>query len=391
MGMEIICKIRGRIASESGSVGVVVALVIFFAVGMLTMTWNTAQLSKAKMRLQNAADSAALAHAVCQARGMNAVQNINDEMYESLKLSASLREFARYMEITALVCEGFAKIPGPVGLIARAIALAAHTAGALFGGIGGWLAKIITRFFLKSVAWMYAKTSAFFGVWNAQQLAAQNEATPIVMTDTGQWPGKMKEWFEDWKIGFYAGGIGVPHATDTLFLPLMESGKDEVKKAPWKVDKIDIFEETTSPWKSIYKFFGTGDAWEVKPYVSKRGDQEGLTLKDGKVTSDDVLPSPAIWVAFKWHDHVLTLPLDSFFNEEFADRIVHKSPILAISAAQCVTGDVIPHSKKSDDKSTNQRPAGFGAGATAKLVPVATVMYKKKKALGRVFDALVYH
>ena len=78
----------GRLASERGSVGVVMALVIFVVMGMMTMTWNTAQLSKAKMRLQNAADSAALAHAVWQARGMNAVQNINDEMYEALSLAA---------------------------------------------------------------------------------------------------------------------------------------------------------------------------------------------------------------------------------------------------------------------------------------------------------------
>ncbi len=50
--MELIRTCRERLASERGSVGVVVALVIFLAMGMLTMTWNTAQLSKAKMRLQ---------------------------------------------------------------------------------------------------------------------------------------------------------------------------------------------------------------------------------------------------------------------------------------------------------------------------------------------------
>ena len=77
----MIRKMRARLASESGSVGVVVALVIFLVMGMLTMTWNTAEISKTKMRLQNAADSAALAHAIWQARGMNAVQNINDEMH----------------------------------------------------------------------------------------------------------------------------------------------------------------------------------------------------------------------------------------------------------------------------------------------------------------------
>ena len=91
-----------RLASEQGSVGVVVALVIFLVLGMLTMTWNTAQLSKAKMRLQNAADSAALAHAIWQARGMNAVQNINDEMYEALSLAVKLRNVAKVVEPIAI-------------------------------------------------------------------------------------------------------------------------------------------------------------------------------------------------------------------------------------------------------------------------------------------------
>ena len=97
-----------RLSSERGSVGVVVALVIFVVMGMLTMTWNTAQLSKAKMRLQNAADSAALAHAVWQARGMNVVQNINDEMYEALSLAAKLRSVARVIEPIAIAFDAAA-------------------------------------------------------------------------------------------------------------------------------------------------------------------------------------------------------------------------------------------------------------------------------------------
>lgn len=389
--MEIIRKMRGRIASDRGSVGVVVALVIFFAVGMLTMTWNTAQLSKAKMRLQNAADSAALAHAVWQARGMNAVQNVNDEMFESLKLSAALRKFAKGMEITALFLEGMGKIPGPVGLVCRALAALSHTVGVLFGGIGGWLAKVITKMFLQNVAFVYAAVSTFMGLWNAQQLAGLNEATPLVMADPGQWGPTLSELFKDWKFGLYAIGLAAPKFTDTLFLPLEKSEKDEVKKEPWKVDKMEIFEKTTSPWKSIYKFFGTGDAWAITPLVSKRGTQEGLKVKDGKVTDDSVLPSPVFWIAFKHQGHVLTLPLDSFFVGDQAAGLFRKWPVLAVSAAQCITGDVVPRSKKSEENATNQRPSGFGAGATAKLVPVADMAYKVNKTFGRVVDAIIYH
>ena len=102
-----------RIASERGSVGVVMALVIFVVMGMLTMTWNIAQLSKAKMRLQNAADSAALAHAVWQARGMNVVQNINDEMYEAVSLAKKLRDVAVVIVPIATAFDAMTCIKGP--------------------------------------------------------------------------------------------------------------------------------------------------------------------------------------------------------------------------------------------------------------------------------------
>ena len=51
----------------------------------------------------------------------------------------------------------------------------------------------------------------------------------------------------------------------------------------------------------------------------------------------------------------------------------------------------MPHSKKSEEDKTNQRPAGFGAGATAKLVPVSQVFYDMAKGAGYVVDAIVYH
>ena len=153
--MELIRTCRERLASERGSVGVVVALVIFLVLGMLTMTWNTAQLSKAKMRLQNAADSAALAHAVWQARGMNAVQNINDEMYEALSLAVKLRNVAKVVEPIAIAFDAASNAPF-VGVIFKGLAVAMHTIGVLTGGTGGWLAARICNMFLKYIERVYA-------------------------------------------------------------------------------------------------------------------------------------------------------------------------------------------------------------------------------------------
>ena len=395
--MEVMGKVEtlsGRLASERGSVGVVVALVIFVVMGMLTMTWNTAQLSKAKMRLQNAADSAALAHAVWQARGMNVVQNINDEMYEALSLAAKLRSVARVIEPIAIAFDAAANAPF-VGIIFKGLAIAAHTIGILTGGTAGWLAARICNMFLKYIAKIYVYGSALLGVWNAQQLAADNEADPLATLNTSSSSGDPNTWH----FGIYALGLSWP-LKDAFMLPLEESAKSEVGKSPWKEGEIKIFEKSTSPWKAIYSFTGAGKAWEIKPYVSKRGSKEGIKVeekkdKEGKKTTevDDngVLPGPTMWIAFKLGGNIQTLPLDGFWNSGDKDRWTHKLPMFAVAAGQCVTGDVIPHSKKIESGKTNQRPSGFGVGATAKLVPVSEVFYKMGKAGGYVVDALIYH
>ncbi|MBP1589986.1 MAG: hypothetical protein ILO10_07325 [Kiritimatiellae bacterium] len=383
--MEMIRTLGRRLASDRGSVGVVMALIIFVVLGMLTMTWNTAALSKEKMRLQNAADAAALAHAIWQARGMNAVQNINDEMYEALSLAVKLRNVAQVVEPIALMFDAASNAPF-VGIIFKGLAIAMHTIGVLTGGTGGWMAARICDKFLKYIAMIYAWGAAPIGYWNAQILASQNGADPLARLSSSGSSSDPDAWI----FGIYSLGISWP-LTDAFKLPLAPSGKSEMNKAPWKADKISVFESSISPWKQIYSFTGAGAAWSIKPYVSKRGDQEGLKVEDGKVTSDGVLPGPTLWLAFKLGGNIHTLPLDGFWNPDDKGRWTHKLPMFAVAAAQCVTGDVVPHSKKSEEDKTNQRPAGFGAGATAKLVPVSTVFHKMGKVGGYAVDAIIYH
>ena len=383
--MEMIGLAYKRLGSERGSVGVVMALVIFVVMGMLTMTWNTAQLSKAKMRLQDAADSAALAHAIWQARGMNVVQNINDEMYEALSLASKLRKVAEVVEPIAIVFDGMSHIP-IVGIVFKGLAIAMHTIGVLTGGTAGWLAARICNLFLKYIQKVYVYGSALMGVWNAQQLAAQNEADPLAALSSSSIPGDPSSWH----FGIYTFGMSWPFK-DAFMLPLAESSKSEVSKSPWTGKKVSTFDASTQPWKAIYKFTGAGNEWKIKPYVSKRGDKEGITMKDKKVEENGVFPGPTMWIAFKLGKNIQTLPIDGFWNDKDKDRWTHKLPMFAISAAQCITGDVIPHSKKSEEDKTNQRPAGFGVGATAKLVPVSEVFYRMGKAGGYAVDALIYH
>lgn len=378
--MALMVKIKRRLNSDRGSVGVVMALIIFLVMGMLTMTWNTVQLSKEKMRLQNAADSAALAHAIWQARGMNAVQNINDEMYEALGLAVKLRNIAKVIEPIAQALDVMGKIP-VVGPIFKGLAIAAHSIGVLTGGTAGWLSARICKYFLRYLEIIYAKSASLLGFWNAQQLASQNGADPLAKA-AGSGSGM--------KLGIYTLGMSYPFK-DEYMLPLEESALSEVTKSPWKADKLTCFDRAENPWKTIYKICGAGEAWQIKPYVSKRGSQEGLKVEGGKVKDDSVLPGPTVWIAFKLGRNIETMPLEAFFNPDQKNNWAHDLPMLAIAAGQCITGDVIPHSKKTEQDKTNQRPSGFGAGATAKLVPVSEVFYGMGKVAGIAVDAMIYH
>ena len=373
-----------RVASERGSVGVVVALVLFAALGMLTMAWNTAQISKAKMRLQNAADSAALAHAIWQARGMNTVQNINDEMYEALSLCVRMAAVAEVSSITAtgLLTAGMAFTVFPIlGLPLIVAGVSLYYEAVFVEGAAGWLGQGICGAFLDTLALVYAKGSGMMGVWNAQQLAYQNEADPLAQLTDG--------------FGLYTVGMS-SEAYDMYVLPLAASS--ESGNLPWSfgvtsvvtrlLEKIGAFrlkwvaEKIGTLLNSLTGLTG----WSVTPMVSKRGDLEGLVKENGVVTDDSVLPTPTVWVACKLGNHIQTLPLDGFWNPKDSERWQHAQPMYAIAAAQCITGDVVAHSAKG-----GPRPRGFGTGATAKLVPVAEVFHRMKNGNGPAVESIIYH
>lgn len=365
---------RRRLADESGHVGILMALAIFVVVGMLMMTWNTANLSKEKMRLQNAADSAALGFCTWQARGMNTVQNLNDEMYVALSLAEKLLNIAVPVESAAFVLENARGIPF-LGPVLWAAAQAMHIIAMLTGGMSGWLASRICPWILRPLSFFYAYGSTALGWWGAEQLAAKNRADPLgnVSLDfRSKWAGK---------LGLYAVGISFP-IRDTVVLPIDQLEDGEAKKSPWKhtADDSAVFQRTKYFYKTVHKVLGTGKPWEFKPWISKRGDKKGV----------GVTPGPCVWIAHKYYSHIEVLPLD-LWQKDFSTKGVRQMPLFAVAAAQCISGDVVPHSKKPGKGEKNQRTAGFGTGATAKLVPVATAFSALNATVGKVIQAGIYH
>ena len=369
--------VRRRLGDDSGHVGVLMAMVIFVVVGMLMMTWNTAQLSKEKMRLQNAADSAALGFCVWQARGMNAVQNLNDEMYTSLSISIKLLNIATGFEIGAVALEPWTGA-GVFGIIAMVACQAFHVIAMLTGGCSGLLASRICPWILRPLGYFYAYGSTALGWWGAQQFASQNRADPLgnVSLDfSAKFAGN---------FGLYALGVSYPFR-DTVVLPLalVDDSDSEASREPWKhtIDRSEIFKRTRfSIYKGIHKLFGTGQKWAFKPWISKRDDKSGV----------GVTPGPSIWIAHKYYDHIETLPLD-VWAKDFSGNAARKMPMMAVAAAQCIAGDVVRHSKKPEKGVVNQRVAGFGTGATAKLIPVNVAISKLNETAGKITGAIFYH
>ncbi len=369
LAMRRILTILGaRLKSDRGSVGVLIALAIFLVCGMLTMTWNTVQLSKEKMRLQNAADAAALEYCIWQARGMNAVQNINDEAWVVFDTGTKLLNYTVKTE-TALQL-----IPIPF-LKAAAEGLLCAVPGALSGLMTHWCGDIL----LKGASYFYVYGSCAFGHLGAQQFAAQNGASGIV-----------GDWFQvvDFKCGLYTLGCSMNPVSDFVWLPLKQDQKpgDPFQRTE-KASEQGVL--AASMMKGLYKIAGTGKSWDFKPFVSKREGVSGL----------GPLPTATIWVALKYKNEIQTMDLKTWAGDE-AKSGMHNSPMFAIAAAKCFTGDVIKHNQEPEKdgsfKVTNNRPVGFGTGATAKLVPVAQAVKDLPGAsvgsvLGKVLSTIVYH
>jgi len=506
-----------RLRDEGGSVGVLLAMVMFVVVGMLVMTYNTAQLSKEKMRIQNAADAAALEHALWQARSMNALQNMNDEAYITCQTAQVLIGFATKMERAAKGMKGPLKI---LGGVFRVIALAT-------GGMSSLMTNVVLNYTLNYFSKFYARVTVPIGYFAAQQFAADNGATPLLgLSEKGSLIGN---------LGIYALGLSLARPATTFVLPIRQKS---MEKEPWRFKpRKEVFSSSVSAFKKLYNAFGVGNSWDYQPWVTRRegendgessdfaptediderqtdaddrveermaklkkdisqskkdirenekkynnltrqmqkledrqqkdteeyrklekeanavkvvidktknalktqykgavdqdgniddvklreyarstvpGAQQGKTKdatarkgegrkgsdrdgagkgtaknksKGGAKDGEKILPPPTLWIAFRGANSIETVSLDAWGKVSG----LSKCPVIAVSAAQCVTGDLIPHNiSRGGTKKTN-RPYGFGTGATAKLVPVQEAFDEIGSVLGTVIGAVIYH
>ena len=369
--------IRRRLFGDRGAVGLLMALVLFFVCGMLTMTWNTYALSREKMRAQDAVDAAALEFATWQARGMNCLQNLNEEAYDTLSTSIS-----GYVISAALV--GIASSVSAIPIIGPILNVALMGASVIACAASTWMCEAVLAF-IKIAQKFYRYGTCVLGYLAAQEVAAYNGAMGLVthFVKPGSKPVSLAmPGGTRLELDIFAFGLSLA-PKDTIVLPVEEK---TLAEPPWDARSL-----LDTPFNTIRTIPIVGEIYWLpesmptfKPVVSK---QSG-----GKA----VLPAPTLWVALRDYPPHDAIPgFDTWFFANgssnvnaFAKPKSSAFPVMAYAVGQCVTGDLTTHAP--DNHPT--RPRGYGAGANAKLISLQEALaLTDHPTLKKLAGLLLYH
>jgi hypothetical protein len=227
--------LKKRISGEQGVVFYYTALVLFFILALITMIYDVSQISEKKMRLQVAADSAALEMAVWQSRGLNLTQNLNNEIYELDETFAVMYGLAAGMTIIGEAFIAMGEIPY-IGPIFEAIGQAIELAASIIAQFAYYTHKLLVNYFLKPLRFIYARGTNLMGYIGANNVAYANGAGRIVpkipSNGTGSGiTGKILKFLAD-KINGMTGqfvAVGIPTSPSAaLSLPVSCDSDDDI-------------------------------------------------------------------------------------------------------------------------------------------------------------------
>ncbi len=344
-------KLLYRLRSDRGSLGFVMAMVLFFACGMLVMTWNTYTISRDKMACQAAADAAALEHALWQARGMNLVQDINSEIYDTCELIQDTYTLAAIIGGAAMAIE---VVPGGT-FVAKAVKLVAKSV--LYAG--RYMQSFILPF-EQVLRHVYRFTPAI-GYLSAQQAAKYNGADPLFVK---KWEFKL--FGKNIDLSPYA--IGISGTTALFMLPLeKKDGEKDLKGRAY------IFNGLLAG--AAFTYLGWTPKWTDVPYYATKSDE------------DTFIPA-TLWLCLKHSPPKGWISaFDSWFGMNSKTSFM---PLMAYSCAKAYSGDVVMIS----DRKGSYRPARYGTGANAGLVALGTVVDdfgKKADTVKQILSFGFYH
>ncbi len=340
-----------RVNSERGVAFYYTVIIAFFILSILSVIYDVSRFSNRKIIAQNAADAAALEISVWQCRGMNLVQNINTEIYETDETLAVIYGIAAGMTIIGKAFEA--------SVILAEIGVAIEEAAAGIARVAYYVHKVIVKDFLYNMRTFYARGSMLMGFVGANEAAMRNGAHaffPWNMDDSGG------DGFISQVKKFVAGIVNklgnVYYFPITLgwTLPIEEQNED----VPLPINIKDPGGAGGAAYIALMVALRTNEflldleadlCWKDSPYRSKEADKEKLALP------------PILCATYMSGSDI------NFISKYFLggpDSDYKKTPVIAYAVAQAQGGNVTMRS--SDDHP--YRPKHYGVGADAFLVPM---------------------
>ena len=359
--IDIMRRFKRLETDERGVAFYYTVIIAFFILAVFTMIFDVSKVSEKKMQLQNAADSAALEMAVWQARGLNLVQNLNNEIYDTDNVLAILYGIAGGM---SLVGEALVDT-----VILAEIGEAIEAAAAAIARIASNVHRFIVRYFLVNVRKVYANGTMLMGYVAANQVAKLNGAEPIIPSiHFNHSGGKLI----DIVLNFIVKGmnkmsdkfvaVGIPTSPGTAVkLPLTTDIPEGMNNnLPLKVKE--------PCGNAAYDILIAG--------LMANPDCEGIEYWAETVYRSDPFDTlklpPMIWIVYAKNDIGF---ISRYFLGGDSDEY-HNIPIIAYALGQVQGGNVTKRSSYNNDF----RPKYYGTGADAFLVPMSSVDLSTSKS-----------
>jgi len=358
------------------------AIVAFLVLALFSLIYDVARVSETKMQMQNAADAAALEMAVWQARGMNIVQNLNDEIY-----SVDLAVQTGYVTAAGLTIIGHAtKAFFGVGYVVEG-------AGAAIAYLSMVMRRGAVDGCLKPLRHFYAYSSCAMGYLSANQAAKLNGADPFVdlkLEQAGSWGQELQNLTDN----FVAIGLPSPYngksVETAIRLPLVKkAGAGGVLKFSAIPNVKAIMEDpqamavveganavkaavilgvmftNTFIWPKVNWVW----TWHDDGYYECTEPFHYVEKESGKTEEGNHPLPPMIWVVHKKNED-LGLISNYFLKDPETGRSPLEFPVVALAAAQARGGNVVGRNSPE----YKYRPRRYGVGADAVLVPVSKAL-----------------
>lgn len=380
-------RVRRRFVSlasdERGVAFYYTAIILFFILSILTVIYDVSRVSEKKTQMQVAADAAALEMAVWQARGMNMVQNLNDEIYDIDEALTIIYGIAGGITAAGIALEALSWIP-VIGEALEAAGEILEALAAVMAQVAYYTHKLFVVCFLGPLRTFYVYGSMLFGYIGANNVAYANGAERIIPKITGgsggggiihEIIGFIKREINDMTGQFVAIGIPTsPYAA--IYLPLSQ---EDAKSLPLNVKNPEGV--GGKAWTALMLILCANQ--DLEEYCGGGGEE----ASGGEVGGED--PTSLFWVddyyASRDSESLKIAPMIWMVHASSDVGLISeyliggnasedtKIPILAYAVGQALGGNV---TKKSDDDNP-YRPVGKGVSADAFLVPMNAIDFSK--------------